>query len=442
MEHEDSAASGASCNWVFAWLVVVIASARFATGADDACMGCNREMRRTLEAIQAWRRLHNGMYPGRLVDLKSAGLLPPDGAICPEVLKEANGANAAHNEITSRGEDGDPAATYEYEMSSSVRKSREYSSYLPEGSAEFTRQDWKTRLLRRPFFEQVPILRCSSHRAAAPASFSSKESVRRNGTVTGEVYWSELLWEQLWLDDVPYCAREANAVFGLQGPPFHTDRAPSIPQAVDLRQWSCALGDHAWWWTLPFFKPKPNWETAAHLRPFFQANHGRTLSLGAEEWWIDGLVQLQGRVKREEETYFEAPGLQSFVWKKTGTKVDRRIAGAAWLQGTVWTAPLGETAGWLVWHYQDGASEKVPIIYGRTTARFWGDGKQLQAETGFPEPVWSRRETEAEAGKERWLRLYRQEWRNPRPGVLVAQLDFVSNDQCRAAPFLIAVNTR
>jgi hypothetical protein len=426
-----------------AWPLSLLITALPILGRADTappCLACDREMRKTFEAIQAWRRLHDGRFPGRLADLKTAGLLPVDCAICPDVLRERHGASAARSGVSSSADAADPPGTYEYELSGKVRKSQSDRMFLPDDAPPYTRQDVKTALLRRPFFEQVPILRCSSHREAAPAQFTAKDEGWRNLTVEGKVYWSGRYWEQLWLDDVPYCARDANVLFGLKGPPFHTDRAPTLAGALDLRKWSCAFGDHVWWWTYPMFEQEPNRQVAAHLRPFFQEDHGRVLKLNDTEWWLDGLVQLQGRISSDQQSLYTAPGRLTCAWKKTGAEVGRAFRRASWLQGTVWTAAAGETVGWLVWHYADGATERAPIIYGRNTARFWAEPRQIENEKDFVEPVWRFHETKEAVGKERWLRIYRQEWVNPRPEVVVASLDFVSNQDCPAAPFLIAVN--
>lgn len=408
--------------------------------ADTGCLECDLEMRKTLEGIQAWRRAHEGNYPACLADLKAAGYLPIDGAICPEFRKEHAGASSAHQLVTSRGEGRDPLGTYEYEMSTRVLKSREESIYLPEGVKDYTRQELKAVLLRRQFYEQVPILRCISHRTAAPAGIDGE--AWRNATATGAIYWSSQLWEQQWLADVPYCEREVNILFGLRGPPFSVPVAPAIPQALDLRRWSCAFGDHPWWWTYPLFKARPEWQTAADLRPFFQANHGRARELAGESWWLNGLVQLQGRLIRSEngETPFTGPALIAFEWEKKGAPIRRKVHHATWLQGTVWTAPERQCVGWLAWHYADGQTEQVPIVYGTNVARFWGDARQIQMEQGFPRPVWEWLEKVEVAGIERWLRIYRQQWINPRPEAEVAWLDFISNQKCPAAPFLIALN--
>jgi hypothetical protein len=405
-------------------------------GQENPCLPCDRQMRKTFEAIQAWRRLHSGNYPGLLVDLENSGLLPKGGAICPELLGERSRSSAKLSEKTSRGPQRDPEEFYEYELTDSVLVFRDY---FPANATNYSRQQVKSVLLRRQFFEQVPILRCTRHPELAPARFTN-DRPRRNLTVEGKIYWSGLYWELLWLDDVPYCAREANVLFGSIGPPFYTNTAPILPAALDLRKWSCAFGDHAWWWPWPMFELGTNRQFAAQLRPFFQEQYGRVLQLDGEEWWLNGLVQLQGRIKRNDEGPFRAFDMEAFVWKKTGATVGRAFRKAAWLQGTVWTAPAGETAGWLVWHYADGTTERVPIDYGRNTARFWGEPPQIDAEKDFTKPAWRFHEDKESVLKDRWLRIYRQEWVNPRPDVVVASLDFVSNPESRASPFLIAVN--
>jgi len=427
----------------FAWVVFlwsVLAPRVTQAVTEPSWLACDRQMRKTFEAIQAWRRSHNGAFPDRLADLERSGLLPPNSAICPEVLREQHGASTSFSGVSSSAEGADPPGTYQYEMSARVQKWAGDVSYLPDDPPHYTRQDLKAELLRRPFFEEVAVLRCTSHKAGAAAQYDDQDGSWRNLTVEGKVYWSGRYWEQVWLDDVPYCAREANVLFGLKGPPFHTDKAPTLASALDLRNWSCSFGDHAWWWTFPMFEPGPNHQTAAQLRPFFQENHGRILKLSSENWWIDGLVQLQGRIKLPSENYLTAPGILSFPWRKNGAKVGCSFGKASWLQGTVWTAAPRETAGWLVWYYEGGDSERVPIVYGRNTARFWGDQPQIDGERDFPEPVWRYHEDKESVGKDRWLRVYRQEWINPRPEAMVASLDFVSNPECRAAPFLIAVN--
>src|SRR5688572_12922741 len=240
------------------FLLLLPALPLLARADQDSCLPCDRQMRKTFEAIQAWRRLHNGAFPPRLADLETSGLLPQKSAICPEVLREQHGASATISGVSSSADAADRPGTYQYEMSARVQKWESDRLYLPPNPPQYTRQDVKSALLRRPFFEQVAILRCNSHRAVAPSQFRGQDEGWRNLTVEGKIYWSGRYWEQLWLDDVPYCARDANVIFGLKGPPFHTDKPPTLASALDLRNWSCGFGDHAWWWTFPMFDEKAN----------------------------------------------------------------------------------------------------------------------------------------------------------------------------------------
>lgn len=420
--------------WTVLLLAAFIGNVQAANHSD-----CDREMRKTLESIQAWRRQHNGEYPSKLADLRTASLLPANGGICPAALAEAAAADGSHGFVSSVGDGADPAGSYEYELSN-TEKWKQDKAHLPGKFPRYTRQDIKVELLRRPFFEQIPILRCRRHRLEAPIPYREGREPFRNTPVTGVPFWDGELWEQNWLSDVPYCARDVNVIFGLKGPPFYADRSPKSANALDLREWNCAFGDHPWWWTYPMFGQGTDRQTSPHLQPFFQEQHGREIQFGGQSWWLNGLVQLQGRFVRDERNTYIAPTLETFVWERTNLSVFRMVREASWLQGTVWTGREGETTGWLVWRYVDGKAERVPLIYGKATARFWGDLKQIGGEKGFPDPVWKHHETAEAVGKERWLRLYQQTWINPRPEVMVKSLDFVSNRDCPASPFLVAVN--
>jgi hypothetical protein len=298
----------------------------------------------------------------------------------------------------------------------------------------------KLELLRRPHWEQVPLVRCSSHRAEAPGEFHAAENPMRNLTATGDVYWSGDYWELRWLADVPYCERDSIVLFGLKGPPFYVDKAPDLAAALDLRPWSCAFGDHPWWWTVPLFDEGLNKHPAPALNAFFQERHARRAVVGGEAFWLNGLVQLQGQISPHESDRYRQSRMQSFVWERTGLAVQRAFRKATWLQGTLWTAPAGDVAGWLVWHYATGREERVPIVYGKTTARFWADAEQWSREEGFAQPVWQHSGPGAKPAREILLRLYRQAWENPRPDETVATVDFISNRNSPAGPFIVAVN--
>jgi hypothetical protein len=279
-----------------------------------------------------------------------------------------------------------------------------------------------------------------SHRGEAPNEFRQADPPTRNLTFTGDVYWSEDYWETRWLADVPYCARDSMVLLGLKGPPFYTNKPSELPAALDLRAWSCAFGDHPWWWTVHLFDEPPNQQLAPQLRPLFQERHGRILRIGENDFWLNGLTQLQGKISPNEYDVYKQSLRHAFVWERMGLLVARNFRKATWLQGTLWTASANDTAGWLVWHYADGSLERVPIVYGKTTARFWGDLEQINAEQNFPEPAWKHHESAQDVGKERWLRLYQQSWENLHSEIKVVSLDFVSNSNSAAAPFIIAIN--
>lgn len=399
--------------------------------SDGGTLACAREMRKTFEALQAWRRRHGGGYPDRLVDAKLAALLPARGAVCPTVIGEALNADPSHRLLTSRGPGGDPIGTYEYELSAHVGVRREW---LPTNAPPYRRADVKKELLRRAAHEQVPILRCSSHGEGADGGRGW-----RNLTVTGAYYGSDGYWEARWFEDVPYCCRDANVLFGLRGPPFHSGLAPGLEDAVDLRAWVTAFGDHPWWWTFPMFGEGADRQFAADLRRLFDGSHGRIAQVGGESWWLDGLVQLQGRITNDWGRMYREPTRWTTVWERTGLPVGRRFREAAWLQGTVWEDVEGRRVGELVWRYADGGTERVPIVYGRNTARFWREAGDPDGIVEAVSPVWEVHEAAAEVGVDRRVRLYRQSWVNPRPDIEVRTLDFVSDRESPASPFLVSL---
>ena len=422
-----------SATFIAFWAMV---SFLFGENAPPFVNECDRELQKTLEAIQAWRRTHGGQYPPRLAALRESRLLSSSGGVCPAVLAEYGRSLPAHGPASSVGEYGDPVGAYEYELSPLI------SSAMPSiGSftgRRYTRHEIKVSLLRRPLWDQVPVLRCSYHRQL-PGIAANESQPYRNITASGMVYSSGLLWEQNWLDEVPYCGRDCNVVFGLKGPPFHSENPPKLEGALDLRSWANSFGDHPWWWTFPVFDLPGRRQTTPHLRPFFNEYHGRVGEVAGEKWWIDGLIQLQGQISNKPDAVFAAPSRQTFPKKKQGVAVGALVSRASWLQGTVWVAQVGENVGSLEWVYSDGSTATVAITYGVNTARFWGDQEQVNSEKGFPLPIWSFHETPAETGQERWLRIYRQTWQNPEPKKKVDVLNFFSSPDSPASPFLIAV---
>jgi hypothetical protein len=127
-------------------------------GGDFDTLPCDRAMRKTLEAMQAFRRQNQGRYPDSLSDLTRNGYLPLQEAACPLSRHgEASDEDRATS-ISSRRLGGDRSGRYEYELSDQVILSEGSRMFLPADPPPFTRRQLKGELLRRACFEQVPVL--------------------------------------------------------------------------------------------------------------------------------------------------------------------------------------------------------------------------------------------------------------------------------------------
>lgn len=400
---------------------------------------CDRELRRTFEALQAWRRTHDGAYPGRLIELELKGLTPRNDCTCPSQRLEQSDAIEKHAIHSSRTRNGDPVGKYEYELTTADVPSESSRRFLPEGARPYTRQDVKLELLRRPFNEQIPILRCMVHATTTGPDSEFAPEWARNFTHDGRVYWSGQYWERVWLDHVPAPARSAMVLFGLEGPPFHSGVAPALPHALDLRPWSTGFPQRPWSTLTPLIEIHGRMAPAPDLAPFTGPSHPAVREAAGESWWIDGLVQLQGRRDQGLRSPDHQPHAFDYAWEKTGLPVGRRFSRATWLQGTLAPDLPGTPVGWLTWQFEDGSSAEVPIRYGEDTAVFWLEPGLDSPEPAMPSPAWHHEIRSADAPA-RHVRLYRQEWLNPHPGKTVRSVGFKSSRHSKAGPFLLAVN--
>ncbi len=411
--------------------------------ATPGTLQCDRAMRKTIEAMQAFRRQHSGEYPDSLGQLVRLGYLQPGDASCPVSTPPNNDENGHVALISSRRAGGDRSEMYEYEMSTNVLLLDSGRLYLGANPPVHTRRQLKQQLLSRPFAEQVPLLRCGEHGSDVPTGWQ-EEGVQRNATAFGTVYWSGDYWEKVWVADVPGPSRDISILFGLKGPPFYVDQKPALEGALDLRRWSNAFGDVAWWWEYPYFDEGANRQTTPSLKPFFSDRNGKTSAVGEKSWWINGLVQLQGRIyDHAQEDKYHKPNFSDFPSERRDLPVGQQFRTASWLQATLWEGDFREIVGWMVWHFEDGLTETIPIRYGEDTGRFWADDQQWQNEVDnghFPKPIWLVRQTAEESVQPRYLRLYQQNWTNPRPTIHVQSLDFISNTNCAASPILVSVH--
>jgi hypothetical protein len=419
--------------WLFAQ------SSNFASERGGGCVSCDRQMRKTAEAIQCWRRLNAGTYPASVGELTVAGLSPSGGCVCPDVRSELELASFSHKSQTTSGVGADPFGTYEYELSK--RSLRIVFDQLAGDIAGKTRYDLKSRLLRRDRYEEIPILRCPSHRLT-----SDDDDRWRNLGVNGMSYWSNLYWEMNWLEHVPVIARSEAVLSGLEGPPFISGRESTVPEAIDLSGFINAQGRGTWWWSLPRFDHAQFEQDTPTLGALFHEYWGEKVNFKGVDYWIDGLIQLQGKVMIPRSSYdpgrlFRYPTKRTFPWEKRNIPVNRKFKSASWLQGTVWRTEEGElVAGWLEWNFEDGSSERVAIEVGKVTGRFWANSSHLKDQADYPEPVWSATERNVNVLGDRRIRVFEQTWINPRSDVLVKSVSFVSNRECTAAPFIVAIS--
>jgi hypothetical protein len=136
---------------------------------------------------------------------------------------------------------------------------------------------------------------------------------------------------------------------------------------------------------------------------------------------VEGLIQLQGITLKQR-----APWYPDSV---KGIPVQMTCSNLHFFHGTAWSVADGSKIGAYVIHFEDGSQVEFPIIYG-TDVRNWSfNGQDLYQTT---KTVWSSKQHPI------FSRLYASTWRNPKEGVKVTSVDFVSLEtQC--APFLLSI---
>jgi hypothetical protein len=394
-------------------------------GASEACLDCDRQTRKVFEALQAWRRMHGGNYPDSLIELAKAGLIKPGSIHCPTAFAELRNASSEHQLSQSRREDHDPPGAYEYELSSVADKV--VTAFMGE---EIPRRRIKSELLRRPFREQVPILRCSAHGEAKPPLAQPSNVVFRNLTASGLSYWSGAYWELEWRD-VPMPCRHAIVVKGFRGPPFHSGTAPEDPRQIDLQPFYNARGERPWWWGLSYFVPGQ--VLAPDLSELLQEGPARVQSLGGESYWLDGLIQLQGKTSTDG-SFDKAYALEMFPWRTPPISIGRPIQAASVLLGCIWEDLDGREVGSLVWRYADGTEKRTPFIYGESLRRFWKTGSDNHRNPG---PAYL-----SKGNRHAQVRIYGVRCENPTPSQPVTSLTVESNRESPAAPFILAISVQ
>jgi hypothetical protein len=393
----------------------LLASVSFGNSEKDVERQCIRQMRRIFEAAQAYRRSHEGAYPERLAQLVASNLIREELAICPRVLQGLP-YSARPGGTWSSGREGlDPGSAYQYELSSLPIP----ASALPNGVVANWRQ-LKSELAVREGWEDVPVLRCERH---------SETEERLNVTFSGHSYRSSLLWEELFVNSVPYSYRTPYLVFRRTAPPFprHPDSESRPAGSVNLDAAANAIPDDPWWWGN---RVGPEEELAATLSPLVKVTQSGFLRRGDGVFDVRSLVQVQGAVVPRKQSK-EGFTVRCFPVRReiilNGPFVEAEV-----ICGTVWADTPGTIAGELVWHYRNGRREILNLVFGENIECF-----RLQPRSGgSAKPFWSGIEEESPR------LLYKVRWSNPQPRDIVSKVEFIANIKSPSSPFIVAMNLK
>jgi hypothetical protein len=105
-------------------------------------------------------------------------------------------------------------------------------------------------------------------------------------------------------------------------------------------------------------------------------------------------------------------------------------------EGNAGHVPDGKLIGLYKLHYEDGAEEGIPIVYGEDVRDWWNWDGSKPVNGG--KVAWTGTNDAAKRlGLQ--LRLYLTSWENPNPERKVASIDYISTGKTAAAPFCIAI---
>src|SRR4030095_5662623 len=311
---------------------LVTAITCFALGCPQLSLGeasnretqCMRNMRRVFEAVQTYRRLHQGIYPERLMELGHLGLIGGELDICPCVIDSMPFSSRPGGTWSSGGEGLESGLAYQYELSS-----RPIDRQLLPSGVQATWRQLKLTLAERLGWEEIPVLRCERH----PQSRG-----RLNVTFSGHGYSSGTHWEELFVDTVPFTYRAPYLAFTRNVPPFqkHSVTTDYHIRCVNLDSVANAIPADPWWWgNGNLLDGKP----AATLKPLLDQSAGGLLTIGEDVYDVRSLVQVQGTTVPANE-HGRGFNMRCFPEGRE-IPLDRAFREAKLLCGTVWEGPNG-----------------------------------------------------------------------------------------------------
>jgi hypothetical protein len=370
-------------------------------------------MRRVFEAVQAYRRLHQGEYPERLMDLGKLGFIRGEIDICPCVIDSLPFSSRPGGTWSSGGEGLETSLAYQYELSSQPI----LAAYLPN-NVKATWRQFKLLLVSRQGWEDVPILRCERH---------SKTGGRLNMTFAGGSYASGTFWEELFVDRVPSTYRTPYLAFTRNVPPFpqHTNPPDYPEECVKLDGAANAIPGDPWWWGNRMNAKK---QTAATLKPLLDESEGGLVRIGEQIFDVRSVVQVQGAIVPSDQ-YGRGFNIRAFPTRRE-IPLGRTFRESAILCGTVWEGRLGTVAGRLIWKYKNGQQAVYQMVMGDCIDCFQREPNPRAS----ARPFWSGSESEAARV------LYRATWINERPTEEVTSVEFVADPDSAASPFIVAIS--
>jgi uncharacterized GH25 family protein len=160
---------------------------------------------------------------------------------------------------------------------------------------------------------------------------------------------------------------------------------------------------------------------------------GRTNDLAGVRFWIEGLLQLQGKAAAENGKKFREKVLLPVPATKTNWQTVHLLG------GTAYDAEPSVKVAEVVWRYADGTFRRSPLQYGIHLRDWWGRAYEAPPVVGdkHSKAVWHGRHDAANrSGK--FLRLYLTSLANPDTNRVLKALEFVSANS-RATPFFVGV---
>jgi len=386
-----------------------------AEGQDDKAQ-CAAQLKKLHQAIQDYRREHKAM-PNWLSDLSPKFIKDTNLFLCP--LQRRAGQTRTYEGM----EDPKMETSYLYEFCDRVIPPNTWG-----GDKEITMRAWKS-LEMAVVGGKVPLVRCLNHGQALNLSFD------------GEIWESELTWEQAFADVVDpgelnprrlmarfqigsATAAESGAVPDA-AEPAGAKFAPRDPQAtskqIDLsRFYNVSLHE--------------SWHSDRAGNDLGELPAGLT-QLDGTRFDVRGVVQVSG------PQLAGAP--RSFPHQVSGIPVNLKTARLHFLHSAGFVETDGVVIGQYVMHYSDGQTETCPIVYGQNVRDWWYyPGTPKDAEKSHI--AWTGNNQSAKS----WnppgdpavtLRLYKTAWQNPHPDTEITAIDFVSAEK-NSSPFLVAVS--